>query len=136
MMKQIEYTTDPQAFASMIGAIGEVSYDDIWFNECTDSEGIGYPSVSHVRGYNTDFRYLRKDKTGNTLNINTQIAINQLDKDRQNVFISSLKNFGWSDVCGHNPTANPTGLNVKHLSFHTDHLHCQGYAKTIITLKK
>lgn len=127
---------DPQAYASMLGAIGEASFEDITFNGCTCREGIGYPSVSHVKGFNTDFRYLRTDETGAPLNIKTETSFALLDVERQNTFITALRNFGWSDPRGHKPPGSTSTLDVKHLDGHADHLHCQGYNKTITITKK
>lgn len=73
---------------------------------------------------------MRKDQnTNDSFSIDSSDGLSKLDVERQNKFITAIRNFGWSDPCGHNPNNN--GLNVHHLNYHGNHLHCQGYNITI-----
>ena len=121
---------NPKAFASMLGAIAECGYSDFKFNGSTSSDGTGAPSVTHVNGSSFDFRYLRKDKTGNSLNINTEP--NLLDIERQEKFIDALIKFGYSKFYSYNIRINNRNFILKnstHLADHDHHLHVrrEGY---------
>lgn len=89
-----------------------------------------------------------------------------LDVDRQNKFLKELKDFGWSDTRGWeywdsksttknkdgkivgddtatewattyaNVTDKPKLKNIKHLAGHNDHIHLQGFSKTLTEMPK
>ncbi|WP_264551512.1 hypothetical protein [Flavobacterium sp. N2038] len=121
---------NPRAFASMLGALAECGYSDFNFNGSTSLDGTGAPSVTHVNGVSFDFRYLRKDKTGNNLYINTDP--NSLDVERQEKFIDALIKFGYSQFYSFNikiKNQNFILKNSTHLADHHHHLHIrrEGY---------
>lgn len=111
--------------------LGRALYDLKRFKESAEAygEGIGDPSVSHAQGYNMDFRYIRSDRVDLGLISSTKEEYSKMDLSSQNTFIDALKDFGWSDILGHNPS-NDTSFKVKHATGHDNHLLCQGYNKT------
>jgi N-acetylmuramoyl-L-alanine amidase len=121
---------NPTAFASIIGALGECNYLDVVMNGFTSQDGTGAPSVSHVNGIAGDFRYLRKDKSGANLHINTEPSA--LDIIRQEKFMDALMKFGYKSFLSFNITINKKKFilkNSSHLTDHHHHLHLnrQGY---------
>ncbi len=119
---------NPNAYASMLGAIAEVGYEDITIVGYTGKDNHGYPSKTHVNGKNGDFRYLRKDKTGSSLHINR--TPKELDKVRQEEFIDSLMKFGWKRFYSFNYNIDEKKLILKdsdHLIGHHHHLHSRKY---------
>ncbi|GAA5084074.1 hypothetical protein GCM10023210_03450 [Chryseobacterium ginsengisoli] len=121
---------NPKAFASMLGAVAECGYNDFNFNGSTSSDGTGAPSVTHVNGVSFDFRYLRKDRTGNNLHIDTEP--NSLDILREEKFIDALIKFGYSKFYSYNIKVNGKPFILKnstHLADHNHHLHIrrEGY---------
>lgn len=115
---------NPIALASMLGAVAECGYDDFNFNGSASSDGTGAPSVTHVNGVAFDFRYLRKDKTGNNLHIDTHP--NDLDVVRQERFMDALMSFGYSSFYSYNIILNGKKFILKnstHLVDHNHHLH-------------
>ena len=59
----------------------------------TSKDNHGFPSKTHVNGENGGFRYLREDKSGGSLHINTNPK--ELDVARQEKMIDAFSNFGW-----------------------------------------
>ncbi|WP_010522587.1 LysM peptidoglycan-binding domain-containing protein [Aquimarina agarivorans] len=119
---------NPNAYASALGAIAKVSYKDITIVGFTSEDNHGFPSKTHVNGNNGDFRYLRKDKSGDSLHINTNPK--KLDKVRQEKFIDSLKDFGWKRFYSFNYTIDNKESILKdsdHLTGHHHHLHLRQY---------
>ncbi|WP_437823822.1 hypothetical protein [Tenacibaculum mesophilum] len=128
---------NPEAFATLIGALAEVNYVDVVSNGSVATDGTGAYSVSHFNGFNMDFKYLRKDKKrakidkdskGNKIPV---IYVNNkdLDIERQNTFLDALHKFGWGDTIKNlsNKTHENKDLNhCKSDKHHKDHLHIQG----------
>ncbi|UII28975.1 hypothetical protein LVD15_11260 [Fulvivirga maritima] len=115
------------SFASLLGAIAEVGYDDIVINGFTNEEGIGSPSSTHARGINGDLRYLNKSKTNKRMLITDP----DFDENRQNLFNDALNKFGFTSLV----TSYYGSKKDKLLKYgkydsnggHKDHLHIQGY---------
>jgi len=129
---------NPKAFASMLGAVANCGYEDFKFNGSTSSDGTGAPSLTHVNGVSFDFRYLRKDKTGNNLHIDTEP--NALDITRQEKFIDELIRFGYSQFYSYNIIINKKKFILKnstHLAEHNHHLHVrrEGYKPNFKEIK-
>lgn len=121
---------DPKAFASLIGALAECGYKDVMMNGFTSKDGTGSPSVSHINGIAGDLRYLRKDKSGAALHINTSPS--QLDIVRQEKLIDAFVKFGYTSFLSFNITVNKKAFRLKlstHLADHHHHIHLnkQGY---------
>ncbi len=94
---------NPEAFATLIGALADVNFNDLVSNGSVATDGTGAYSVSHFNGFNMDFKYLRKDKKkakldkdskGNKIQV---IYVNDIELDikRQNEFLDALNKFGW-----------------------------------------
>lgn len=129
---------NPLAVASMIGAVAECGYNDFNFNGSTSQDGTGAPSVTHVNGVAFDFRYLRKDKTGNNLHIDEHPEA--LDIIRQEKFIDALGTFGYSKFYSYNIIVNKKNFILKnstHLVDHNHHLHIrrEGYSPKFKEIK-
>lgn len=130
---------NPKAFAAIIGALAECSYSDVNFNGFTSRDGTGSPSVSHINGVAGDFRYLRKDKTGNALNIYANPG--DLDVERQEKLIDAFVKFGYQTFLSYNITLNKKPFILKkssHLKKHNDHLHVNraGFNPTFTEIKE
>lgn len=130
---------NPISFASMIGTVAECGYSDFNFNGSTSKDGTGAPSVTHVNGVAFDFRYLRKDKSGNNLYINEKP--NDLDVTRQEKFIDALIKFGYSKFYSVNITLNGKKFILKNstnMADHHHHLHIrkEGYNPNYRELKQ
>jgi len=124
---------DIGAFASFIGAIAEVSYDDIVLNGFTNEDGIGNPSKTHVNGVYGDLRYFNKSKVKKKL----LITSTEFDELRQNKLIDALYKFGYKGMASYKYGANNDKLvhHGKHVSGHKNHLHIQGYNPKHIQIK-
>ena len=105
----------------MLGAVAECGYSDFNFNGSTSRDGTGAPSVTHVNGVSFDFRYLRKDKTGNNLYINERP--NDLDVTREEKFIDALIRFGYSKFYSVHITLNGKNFILKNSTNMADHHH-------------
>ncbi|WP_407322395.1 hypothetical protein R5O21_14690 [Tenacibaculum maritimum] len=128
---------NPEAFATVIGALVEVNYKDIVCNGSVGTDGTGAYSVSHFNGFNMDFKYLRKDKKkakidkdskGNKIPV-IYVDSEKLDIVRQNKFLDALNKFGWGVNSKNlsNKTSESKDLNhCKTDKHHKDHLHIQG----------
>jgi len=91
--------------ASLLGAMINTGYTDFNFNGGSNDKGESpAPSTSHKNGMNLDLRYLRSDKSGGSVHLNTNAETGDpcgwkgLDVDRQNSFNDELSRFGWSDL--------------------------------------
>lgn len=130
---------DPRAFASFIGALAECGYKDVMMNGFTSKDGTGSPSVSHINGIAGDLRYLRKDKSGAALHINTSPS--QLDIVRQEKLIDAFVKFGYASFLSFNITVNNKPFRLKlstHLADHHHHIHLnkQGYNPKYTEIKE
>lgn len=116
------------ALASLIGALMEVRYSDI--SSTGFSDVIGSPGVSetHINGENGDFRFLRMDKSGERLRLDTDPQL--LDESRQGLFNEALYKFGWKSMFAWNYLKNGQGHllpRTVHLANHHHHLHVGSY---------
>jgi len=130
---------NPKSFASLLGAVAQCGFNDFIFNGSTSVDGTGAPSVTHVNGISFDFRYLRKDKTGNNLHINTEPE--SFDIHREEKFIDALINFGYSKFYSFNILLNGKSFILKnstHLADHHHHLHIrrEGYSPKFKEIKE
>ncbi|GGX17504.1 hypothetical protein GCM10007384_18620 [Aquimarina muelleri] len=116
---------DIGAFASFIGALAEVSYDDVVLNGFTNADGIGNPSKTHVNGIYGDLRYFNKNKVKKKLLITSP----EFDELRQNNFINALYKFGYKGMASFKYGEKNDKLvhHGKHVKGHKNHLHIQGY---------
>ena len=126
---------NPVGLATIFGALAEVKYEDVVSNGSVASDGHGAPSVSHINGFNADFKYLRKDKKRGSIDVGiSPIYVNnsELDVTRQNDFLEALHKFGWGTTknnLSHYIDATKKTL-LKYCQkddFHKDHLHIQGF---------
>lgn len=117
---------NPIAFASLLGALAECSYEDFQFNGSTSKDGTGAPSVTHYNGIAFDMRYLRKDKKIEGLHINTNPE--KLDITRQEKFIDALIKFGYQGFYSFNITIDDSPFilkNSEHMALHHHHIHAK-----------
>ncbi|MCJ8497202.1 hypothetical protein MVI27_02895 [Chryseobacterium salipaludis] len=112
---------NPVSFASLLGAVAECGFEDFHFNGSTSADGTGAPSVTHVNGVSFDFRYLRKDKTGNNLHIDKDPDL--FDIHRQEKFLDALIKFGYSQFYSYNIKVNGKNFILKNSTSLTDHHH-------------
>lgn len=116
------------ALASLIGAMLETGFIDFVCNGFSHADGSSSPSVSHLNGINGDFRYLRRDRTGDALYLNMDPGL--LDEERQNSFNRALYKFGWKDLLGWDyilEGRKRSLAHTRHARGHHHHLHLQGY---------
>ncbi len=84
-----------ESMAGLFGALVDNNTSDLTIISASNSDGTSpAPSKSHVQGTGLDLRYLRKDKSGNAVNIWSP----DIDFNRQNQFNKSLNNFGWTKM--------------------------------------
>lgn len=137
--------------ASLFGAMLKCGYEDYTFNGFSDHLGRSVGgSKTHKNGYNGDLRYLRKDKTGTELVINSEKkdkegvvtgGYKDLDEERQNKFNDALYDYGWKSMISQkygkekDKLLNHTTEDEKHYQ-HYNHLHVQGYDHKFIKEKK
>lgn len=131
-------TTRPYAndvtTASLLGAMLNTGYTDFNFNGGSNNKGESpAPSTSHKNGMNLDLRYLRTDKSGGTVHLNTNAETGEpcgwkgLDVERQNTFTEELQRFGWGDVKAWeywdstNSSATATEWNTWYTEWKKDH---------------
>ena len=124
----------PEAFAAVLGAFAETGYSDFTITQFSNSDGSSpFPSYSHRRGRNGDFRYLRTDGSGNPVSVYDS----QFDAGRNADFTNALSKYGYSDLKSYHiptPYRNAISLpNTAHLKGHFDHLHLQGFRPKINT---
>ncbi len=118
----------PNAYASVLGAVAEVGYTDITMIGFTSEDNHGFPSKTHVNGKHGDFRYLRKDKSGGSLHINT--APKELDITRQEKMIDAFFNFGWPLFYSYEFVIDKKKKLLKkskHLEGHNHHIHSRKF---------
>ncbi|MEO0776039.1 MAG: hypothetical protein AAF146_05725, partial [Bacteroidota bacterium] len=122
------------ALAAFFGVMGTVNFHDVTVVGFSKNDGSSpKPSTSHINGRNGDFRYLRKDKTGNPLYINSDPT--ELDETRQNQFNDALNKFGWKSLKSYYYYINKQKRLLNHsdhLKNHHHHLHIQGFKPNII----
>ena len=124
----------PEAFAAVLGAFSETGYNDFTITQFSNSDGSSpAPSISHINGSNGDFRYLRKDGSGNPVTV----FDSQFDTRRNANFTNALSKYGYSDLKSyHIPTPNKNAValpNTSQLKGHHNHLHLQGFKPKINT---
>lgn len=89
-------------------------------------------SESHINGENGDFRFLRLDRSGGSLNIN--FAPDDLDEIRQAEFNEAMYKFGWKQMLAWQYTKNGVSRllpRTVHYPLHNDHLHLGRYQPNI-----
>jgi len=124
---------NPEAFATVIGALAEVNYIDLISNGSVGTDGTGAYSLTHFNGFNMDFKYLRKDKKKGGIDagvVRILVSDEKLDVTRQNKFLDALYKFGWgvTEKNLSNNTSEGNDLNhCKPDAHHTNHLHIQGF---------
>ena len=126
---------NPVGLATVFGALAQVEYEDIVSNGSVTSDGHGAPSVTHINGFNADFKYLRKDKKRGNIDAGIfPIYVNnsELDITRQNEFLEALHKFGWgvtkNNLSHYINEAKKTLLKYcQKDEDHKDHLHIQGF---------
>lgn len=134
-----------RTLGSLLGAMLECSYNDFVYNGFSNERGesIG-GSTSHKNGQNGDFRYLRKDLSGQRMDLFKESETGDpcgwkgLDEERQNKFNDALYKFGWKSMLSqyyneNNILNHCTNDNKKN---HNDHLHVQGYKPDYQKIKK
>lgn len=82
--------------AAILGVMLNTGYEDFVYNGFSLKNGKPGGSRTHLNGMCCDFRYLRKDKTGEPLDLSTATDWKLLDVERQNKFVDELIKFGWS----------------------------------------
>ncbi|SFW70352.1 LysM domain-containing protein [Sinomicrobium oceani] len=122
----------PISLAAIIGAMSEANIEDVTIVGFSVEDGSSpAPSTSHKNGRNGDFRYLRKDKSGGALYIDS--SAEDLDEDRQNDFNDALYKYGYTDLLSfkYNIDSEERLLNhSRHYANHHHHLHIQGFNPT------
>lgn len=85
------------ALARLIGALMEVRFPDVVCTGFSLRDGSpGNESKSHINGQNGDFRFLRLDRSGGSLDLSERPEL--LDEFRQSEFIHALYKFGWKQM--------------------------------------
>lgn len=126
-----------QTWASLLGAMLEVCFDDIVCNGFSMSDGSPGKSISHLNGKNGDIRYLRKDKSGEKLDLAK--TPDQLDVSRQIAWNKALYRFGWKNFLGWTYKKNGKVCEFPHTTKYPDHnhhLHLQGYSPNLKIIKE
>lgn len=83
-------------WASLLGEMLEVCFDDIACNGFRMPDGSPVVSSSHLNGKNGDKRYLRKDRSGKILDLTA--TPHELDIKRQIAWNKALYKFGWKSL--------------------------------------
>lgn len=120
------------ALASLIGVLMDVQYTDIMCTGFSMRDGSPGESLSHINGENGDFRFLRIDSSGGSLNISS--APEDLDEVRQAKFNEAMYKFGWKQMLAWKYTKNGEGRLLPrtiHYPKHDDHLHVGRYQPLI-----
>ena len=129
--------TNEQTWASLLGAMLEVCFDDIVCNGFSMSDGSPGDSASHLNGKNGDIRYLRKDKSGKKLDLS--LTPDELDVIRQVAWNEALYKFGWKSFLGWPYKHEGKARNLPHTKKwpnHHHHLHLQGYLPNLKVINK
>lgn len=124
---------NPERLAAVFGTLAETGFEDVVCNGSVSTDGTGAYSVTHINGYNIDFKYLRLD--GKRAKIDKDIDVilvndKRLDIKRQNEFMDVLYKFGWSKTeksLAHKTHDNKDLNHCKPKSDHKNHLHIQGF---------
>lgn len=99
--------SQPEVFASFIGALAECGYKDVESGGSSFKDGSSYPSKTHNNGYAIDTNYL--------------------DNTREQKLINALNNFGF--VGQLKGTAKTALTNASPAAYHNTHLHSGGAPK-------
>lgn len=139
------YYINPDCFAGLLGAMGDLNIDYLGFNGFSNVEGKSTGgSKSHRNGEKGDLRYLSKNKKGET----TYLQDLHFDVLTQNKFNDALYNFGWgrqekmySEYFTYNNEKNYLLNHTKHMRKdgvggyrHYHHLHLSGFDHTLIKI--
>ncbi|WP_422090509.1 hypothetical protein [Tenacibaculum ovolyticum] len=129
---------NPERLATIFGTLAETGFEDVVCNGSVSTDGTGAYSVTHVNGYNIDFKYLRTDNKRGNIDKNAKniliprilVGSELLDIKRQNEFMDALYKFGWSKTeksLAHKTHENKDLNHCKPKSDHKNHLHIQGF---------
>lgn len=136
----------PVALGSLMGSLAENEINDLVITRSSAEDGTSPgSSKSHVLGTALDTRYLRKDKSGKDVNIWSS----QIDVNRNEAFINSMKKFGHTNFLSEHFSAvisNKSPLSslrlhkiagTKHYTKarHYHHLHIGGKWGGVLTFK-
>lgn len=124
---------NPEAYASLLGALAECGFTDVTFNGSTSADGTGAPSISHINGINADFRYLKTNLDGGSI----LVSSTDLDVARQNQLNNAFHAFGWGRTTNFLSNLTSGGILLDHCNQdadHHDHLHLQGYQSLSIDI--
>ncbi|MFK8400685.1 hypothetical protein M2D07_019435 [Pseudomonas sp. BGr12] len=121
------------ALASLIGVLMEVRFNDVVCTGFSLRDGSpGAESKSHINGQNGDFRFLRLDRSGGSLLLNSEPEA--LDEFREMAFIEALYKFGWKQMLVWEYTLNGVKKllpRTAHYPGHHHHLHVGRYQPSI-----
>lgn len=139
------YYINPDCFAGLLGAMGDLNINYLGFNGFSNVEGKSTGgSKSHRNGEKGDLRYLSKNLKGET----TYLQDSHFDVITQNKFNDALYNFGWgiqekmySEYFTYNNEKNYLLNHTKHMRKdgvggyrHYHHLHLSGFDHTLIKI--
>ncbi|MBD9514536.1 hypothetical protein [Pseudomonas sp. PDM22] len=121
------------ALASLIGVLMEVRFNDVVCTGFSLRDGSpGAESKPHINGQNGDFRFLRLDRSGGSLLLNSEPEA--LDEFREMAFIEALYKFGWKQMLAWEYTLNGVKKllpRTAHYPGHHHHLHVGRYQPSI-----
>lgn len=132
------------AFAALLGSLKTSGISDLRMGHWSNVDGTSpSPSASHKEGSVGDLRPLRKDMSGDPV----LVSQDQFDKERNELLISSLMNFGWTSVLSETyngyitpGTTNYTGYTDKkgiwHSVRHNNHFHIQKFSPKLKVVNK
>lgn len=85
-----------QTWASLLGEMLEVCFDDIACNGFSMPDGSSVVSSSHLNGKNGDIRYLRKDRSRKILDLTA--TPHEHDIKRQIAWNEALYKYAWKSL--------------------------------------
>lgn len=111
---------DPDAFAGFIGALAEMSFEDVQSTGMCFADATSFPSITHPNGDSIDTRYLRD-------------AAGKLLTDREQAKISAFRKFHFENIIRGNATEFKS-LTGHHRTDggHNDHLHTGNFNKALV----
>ena len=129
---------NPVAFAALLGAFSKVNGDNFVVTQFSKEDGSSpSPSISHLRGFNGDLRYVRNDYTTDPVLVDSP----NFDAARNSLLTEALFSYGWKTLLSEDDKEwNPTWRLpfTKHMSGyidretgewkvvrHNNHLHLQ-----------
>lgn len=125
------------ALASLIGALMEVGFPDVVCTGFSLRDGSpGDESKSHINGQNGDFRFLRLDRSGGSLDLSEKPEL--LDEHRQAELIDALYRFGWKQMLAWKYRLNGVDkllARTAHYPRHHHHLHVGRYQPNVVEVK-